>query len=209
MTTAWSKVSGPGTVTFGNTEAVDTTASFSVDGVYVLRLLADDGALTRNDDPTITINSAGGGSGGGTISNLIPVSYVIVPTSPELQVWGLVDNDRSFTFPRVPTSVQGAAYIQTENDDKKATANPFLSFTVDQSVTVYMAHDQRLSLPIWLTNMDFTDTGKNLRTRTCPSIFFRRPFPPGSITSGATKVAVAACIPSSCKPRGREIKLPR
>jgi hypothetical protein len=45
ITTTWNKVSGPGTVTFGNPNAVDTTASFSAAGVYVLRLTADDGQL--------------------------------------------------------------------------------------------------------------------------------------------------------------------
>lgn len=45
ITTTWNKVSGPGTVTFGNPNAVDTTASFSAVGTYVLRLTADDGEL--------------------------------------------------------------------------------------------------------------------------------------------------------------------
>ena len=43
MTTAWSLVSGPGTVTFADPNAVDTTASFSGTGTYVLRLTANDG----------------------------------------------------------------------------------------------------------------------------------------------------------------------
>ena len=46
VTTTWSTISGPGTVTFGNASAVDTTASFSQAGTYVLRLTADDGALS-------------------------------------------------------------------------------------------------------------------------------------------------------------------
>jgi hypothetical protein len=52
VNTAWTKVSGPGTVTFGNTAAVDTTASFSQAGTYVLRLTADDGSLQSSDDVT-------------------------------------------------------------------------------------------------------------------------------------------------------------
>jgi hypothetical protein len=36
LTTTWSKVSGPGTVTFANPGAVDTTATFSKPGTYVL-----------------------------------------------------------------------------------------------------------------------------------------------------------------------------
>ena len=39
-----------GTVTFGNATAVDTTASFSEEGAYVLRLTANDGSLTTFDD---------------------------------------------------------------------------------------------------------------------------------------------------------------
>ncbi|MFZ2403728.1 MAG: putative Ig domain-containing protein [Methylobacter sp.] len=42
VTTTWSKDSGPGSVTFGNAGAVDTTATFNTAGVYVLRLTADD-----------------------------------------------------------------------------------------------------------------------------------------------------------------------
>ena len=34
VTVTWTKTSGPGTVTFGNIHAVDTTASFSVAGTY-------------------------------------------------------------------------------------------------------------------------------------------------------------------------------
>ena len=59
VTTTWSKVSGPGTVTFGNANAVDTTASFSVAGSYVLRLTASDSALQASDDISVTVNSAG------------------------------------------------------------------------------------------------------------------------------------------------------
>jgi len=59
VTTSWSKVSGPGTVTFANPSSVDTTASFSVDGSYVLRLTAADGELTASDELTVTVQPAG------------------------------------------------------------------------------------------------------------------------------------------------------
>jgi hypothetical protein len=52
-TTTWSQVSGPGTVTFADPAAVDTRASFSAPGTYVVRLTADDGELTVSDDVTI------------------------------------------------------------------------------------------------------------------------------------------------------------
>ncbi len=54
--TTWSQVSGPGTATFADANAVDTTASFSEVGAYVLQLTADDGELTDSDDVTIRVN---------------------------------------------------------------------------------------------------------------------------------------------------------
>jgi hypothetical protein len=56
LTTIWSKVSGPGTVTFGNAAQVDTTATFSQPGAYVLRLTANDTVLQAFDDVTVTVS---------------------------------------------------------------------------------------------------------------------------------------------------------
>ena len=56
LTTTWTKVSGPGTVSFGNATAVDTTASFSLAGAYVLRLSANDGALSASDDVNVSVS---------------------------------------------------------------------------------------------------------------------------------------------------------
>jgi hypothetical protein len=56
ITTSWSKVSGPGNVTFANASSKTTTATFSAAGAYVLRLSASDGALTGSDDIGITLN---------------------------------------------------------------------------------------------------------------------------------------------------------
>ena len=51
----WSKVSGPGAVTFGDASAVDTTATFTAAGSYVLRLTATDGRATTIDDVTVVV----------------------------------------------------------------------------------------------------------------------------------------------------------
>jgi hypothetical protein len=56
FTTDWSKVSGPGLVTFGDASVVDTTASFDTPGTYILNLEADDGgAHLVNDQVTIEV----------------------------------------------------------------------------------------------------------------------------------------------------------
>jgi len=58
LTTTWSAVSGPGTVTFGNPAALATGATFSVAGTYFLRLTASDGSLSANDDVVVIVNPA-------------------------------------------------------------------------------------------------------------------------------------------------------
>lgn len=58
VTLTWSCIAGPGTVTFGNAHAADTTATFSVAGTYTLQLHAYDGALSDADTCVITVQSA-------------------------------------------------------------------------------------------------------------------------------------------------------
>ena len=60
LTTSWSKVSGPGSVTFGDPGQVDTTATFSSQGTYVLQLSAFDGALTQTDQVVVVVAPPGG-----------------------------------------------------------------------------------------------------------------------------------------------------
>lgn len=57
-TTTWSKVSGPGTVTFGNANEVNTTALFSVNGTYVIRLTAYDGSFSTTSDITVVAGAS-------------------------------------------------------------------------------------------------------------------------------------------------------
>jgi beta-galactosidase len=53
VTTTWSELSGPGTVTFGNSNSPATTASFSMTGSYVLQLVADDGQAKTSGNVTV------------------------------------------------------------------------------------------------------------------------------------------------------------
>src|SRR6476661_7822168 len=58
LTTGWTVDSGPGPVTFQNAAAVDTRATFSFAGTYVLRLTANDSALTNSDTVQVTVQPA-------------------------------------------------------------------------------------------------------------------------------------------------------
>lgn len=55
LTVNWSQLSGPETIIFGDPNAAVTTASSNTDGAYVLRLTANDGALSASDDVTVQI----------------------------------------------------------------------------------------------------------------------------------------------------------
>jgi len=63
LTTTWSKVSGPGSVSFGDAGAVDTVAIFSQPGAYVLRLTADDGDSQVSDEVQVTVDEEISASG--------------------------------------------------------------------------------------------------------------------------------------------------
>jgi hypothetical protein len=73
LTLRWSVVSGPGAVSFADQNQGMTTATFSTDGVYTLRLTATDGALTSTSDATIEI-----GSGANTLAPRAPTGLVII-----------------------------------------------------------------------------------------------------------------------------------
>lgn len=57
LTLEWSKVSGPNAATFSETATNNTTVSLTNSGVYVLRLSANDGALTSYDDVTVVVGA--------------------------------------------------------------------------------------------------------------------------------------------------------
>jgi len=55
LTLLWTRVSGPGSVTFGDATSANTTAQLSAAGTYVLRLTASDGQLQAFDEITVTV----------------------------------------------------------------------------------------------------------------------------------------------------------
>ncbi len=114
VTSTWSLVSGPGAVTFGNVNAVDTTAVFPAAGSYTLRLTASDSALTASDEVTITVNPA---TAGGTERMGINTSKVygwgtqipFVDAFKQSRVWlsANADGTNSNTGVVIPLDAQG------------------------------------------------------------------------------------------------------
>lgn len=59
LTSTWSKVSGPGTVSFAAGSSLTTGVSFSAPGKYTLRLTVNDSALTSTDDVIVNVSLPG------------------------------------------------------------------------------------------------------------------------------------------------------
>jgi len=83
ITTAWSQVSGPSTVTFSAPLQLVTTASFSQAGIYVLQLSASDSAgnsisgqfsVTVNPAPATPQGWVGSPLNGSTVSGIVPIT---------------------------------------------------------------------------------------------------------------------------------------
>src|SRR5262249_22981711 len=55
LTFQWSKVAGPGTVSFANALSASTTATFGALGTYILRLSASDSELTGSAEMRVTV----------------------------------------------------------------------------------------------------------------------------------------------------------
>jgi hypothetical protein len=75
LVTTWSVASGPAPVTFDDPGAVDTRATFSVPGSYLLRLTASDGELSGSDQVQITVLSAPP-PGSGTVERRVAAGSV-------------------------------------------------------------------------------------------------------------------------------------
>ena len=88
VTTVWSQVSGPAAASFGDASAIDTTASFTIPGTWVLRLGADDSELAASDELTITVLPANqppvfGPIGDKTVDEGQTLSFVVTATDPD------------------------------------------------------------------------------------------------------------------------------
>jgi len=142
LTTTWSKVSGPGTVTFGNANAVDTTASFSVDGVYTLRLTANDSALSTSDNVVITVNPAGTNTA--PVVSAGPDQTITLPGNANLD--GTVTDDGLPTPPALTTTWSQVSGPGTVSFGNASAVDTTASFSVDGVYTLRLtANDGALS----------------------------------------------------------------
>jgi len=168
-----------GTTFDTGTMANDTTYYWRIDEVN---------AYGTTTGAVWSLTTVGGGSWPLVISNLDPSSYNVVYDS--LAAGQLLYVDRSIQYVTVPSAYQGETFIQTENDDKHSTGSSFMSFSINQDCSVYVAHDDRLTTkPSWLTS-NFTDTGDDLVDNDAESVhlsLYKKDFSAGTVTLGGNE----------------------
>jgi hypothetical protein len=90
--------------------------------------------------------------------------------------------DRSHTITALPTELAGLLAIKTAADDVHNQDMAFLTFTVTQDATIYVAYDAQVAYyPDWLTAA-FTNTGLTITTTDVPLTVWRRDVTAGPVT---------------------------
>lgn len=123
LTTIWNALSGPGTVTFANSNLAATTATFSMAGVYVLELVADDGFLSARDELVIMVNQPPLVHAGTDQTNTFPALVNLagaavdidgVPTNSVVTVtWEKLDGPGEVTFGDLHSTNTTASFSQS------------------------------------------------------------------------------------------------
>jgi hypothetical protein len=178
----WTKVSGPGTVTFANPNEAATTASFDAVGTYVLRLTADDGELSSSDDVQVTVsaqNQAPVVDAGPDLTVTLPATLPIngtvtddgLPAPPNLSItWTKTSGPGTVTFTPANAAATTASFsaagtyvLRLSASDGALSSSDEVQVTVSPANTAPVVNagpDRTVTLPSTLTiNGTVTDDG--------------------------------------------------
>jgi hypothetical protein len=105
----------------------------------------------------------------------------------KISLGGLVYIDREYVFSKLPAKYLGLFYLQTANDDKNMVGNDFITFQVNQDVTVYVAYANASTddQPSWLA--EWTDTGDEIVTTDRDFGVLAKDFPAGTVSLGGNE----------------------
>ncbi|MEQ1871897.1 MAG: hypothetical protein ABL961_17905, partial [Vicinamibacterales bacterium] len=126
LTRAWTKVSGPGTVTFADASTPTTTATFDTVGSYVLRLTGTDGALSAFADVSVTVNPAPPTNQAPQVTATTSTPTVTLPNAVA-SLSGTVTDDGlpSSTLTRAWTKVSGPGTVTFADPSAPTTTATF------------------------------------------------------------------------------------
>ena len=152
VTVTWSQTSGPGTATFVDANALSTSVSFDLAGVYVLRLSANDSDLTGFDELTVTViqpNVAPTADAGPDQATSLPGASVTLNgvvtddglPAPGVSVsWSVVSGPGAVSFGDASSPVttadfvtEGAYVLRLSADDSELTASDDVTVLIGSS----------------------------------------------------------------------------
>ncbi len=156
LTVVWSKISGPGTVIFGNAAMTNSTATFSANGVYVLRLTADDGFATNHSDVAVIENLPPAVNAGTSIltnglqtvlngsvaDDGLPGAFLSVRWSQSSEPGIITFSDASATNTTVTASQSGTYVLMLTAFDGAATSSNEVVVTFNLPPVVSAGADQ-------------------------------------------------------------------
>ena len=158
LNTVWTQLGGSSNqVVFDNAYAIQTTVTFLSAGTYVLRLTADDGKLTADDEVTVNVTKT---------ASSPPSTCILDSQFQQTTLTGNVTyyTDRDYRLTSVPSKYIGMDMIKTPNDERNLNAaSDYLTFKMPYDGMVYVAFDSRAaSLPSWMSG--FSNTGDRIYT---------------------------------------------
>jgi hypothetical protein len=210
LTIAWTKTSGPGTVTFANASAAATTATFSAAGVYLLRLTASDGALTTFDETQITVSAANQApvvEAGANQSITLPATASLsgsvtddgLPAPPALSIaWSKTSGPGTVTFSPANAAVSTASFSAAGTYVLRLTANDgalsafdevqVIVTAVNQAPVVNAGPDRTITLPATAA-LAGTVTDDGLPSPPTLTVTWSKTSGPGTVTFSPTNTA--------------------
>ena len=199
VTVAWSKVSGPGTVTFGDAGSLTSTAAFSAAGSYTLRLTANDGALSGTDEVVVTVsaaNQAPVANAGLDASVSLPNALTLAgsvsddglpqPPGTVTVAWSKVSGPGTVTFGDAGSLTSTAAFSAAGSYTLRLTANDGALSGTDEVVVTVSAANQA---PVANAGLDASVSLPNALTLAGSVSDDGLPQPPGTVTVAWSKVS--------------------
>lgn len=97
--------------------------------------------------------------------------------------------DRQYTLKTIPGFLVGYDYIRTANDDKGVVDSAFLTVTVSVPVRVYVALDDRVPIPSWMSSWQTTTHSIWINIGTIPYNLYWADFLAGHVVLGGNEGA--------------------
>ncbi len=135
QTTTWTLVSGPAAATISNASAVDTSASFTLTGTYVLRLNAADSYGQVFDEVTVTVTDFSGNSAPAA-SNISITTGENIPKAVTLTASDVQGTPLSYSIVNPPTkgTLSGTAPNLTYTPNSGTSGSDSFTFRANDGI---------------------------------------------------------------------------